>query len=468
VFLPPPGTYFHDLLVTLTNSTPGATVRYTTSFNPNGPLPATNAPVMDPASPIVITRHASGTNDPAPGDATSVLTPVSMTILAQAVAAGGGVSMVVTGQYVLNKVESHFNLAVAPPPYEGSTKHQLDIYHPRGLTNNRVVLFIHGGAWKQGDKDMYLELGNTLAGYYGLTTVIANYELSDTNNSAVHPDHIDDVANAFAWTYTNIWRYGGDSNRLFVFGQSAGAHLVSLLVTDCHYLEDRQVPCDAIKGVIAMSGAYDLNDFVQTANNPLGMAPLDIAMYQVLCLNTFGSLVETNLAAASPATHVRAGLPPFHLIHAWEDMPGFIQECLDFRDLLAATSNSVTLLRLDETNIPPAVAALDFPFGGHYHEVYAVNTRDWDSLSTRTVVDFVDRLDPPPAAPARLQAEAQAGQLVLRWPILRDSLFLEGTERLDSDGAWQLLFGRLIPTNGCYEVSLPLTGASRFYRLKRH
>jgi acetyl esterase/lipase/outer membrane protein assembly factor BamB len=469
-FVPEAGTYFHNLLVALTNSAPDTRIRYTTRASLDGALPTADSPLFAWTNPIVITHHASCTNDPNPSDSSESLTPVSLTVLAQAFDASGAVSTVVTGRYVLNKVQPTFGIVVREAPPAEGTKHQLDVYHPRGMTNNRVLVFVYGGAWMAGDKDMYLELGNTFAGYYGFTTVVVNYRLSDpadtSTNHVVHPDHINDVADAFAWTYHNISRYGGDSNRIYLFGQSAGAHLASLLALDCSYLTDRGVPCDAVKGVVSMSGAYELNDFVKDIDNPLGLSDEDIAFFKILCLNAFGSLSYTNLANASPARHLRTQQPPFHVIHAWADMAGFIQECLDFRDLLTASHLPVTFLRLDETNIPPRVAAMDFPFGGHFHEIYAVNTRDWDSLSTRTVVDFLDNLDPPPAVPWLLSAAVQAETLELRWPIRREALFLESA--VTSDGGWQPVFEALTPTNGCYELRQPLSGTSRFYRLRSY
>ena len=469
-FVPEPGMYSHPILATLSNSAPDTHIRFTLSEEVSCPLPTTNSPVFSRATPFVITRHASCTNDPNPLDETVPLKPVSLTVMAQSFNAAGDVSTVVTGRYVLNKVQASLGIVVRDAPPQVGTKHQLDVYHPRGVTNNRVIVFICGGAWMQGDKDMYLELGNTFAGYYGFTTIIANYRLSDptdtTTNHVYHPAHVSDVADAVAWTYTNIWRYGGDPNRIVLFGQSAGAHLVSLLTTDCHYLADRQVPCSAIKAVASMSGAYDLNAMVQTVNNPMGLDSAAIAMFQFLCINTFSNLVEANLAGASPATHVRPDLPPFHLVHAWKDMPGFVQSSHDFYDLLRSINVPVTMLRLDETNIPPMVLGLGYPFGGHYDEMYAINTLTYDSLSTRTIVDFFDRLDPPPPASARLQAEVQGGQLVLRWPIQRDAFFLETAKT--PEGAWQPMFERLTLTNGCYELNQPLTGTNRFYRLRAY
>jgi acetyl esterase/lipase len=95
------------------------------------------------------------------------------------------------------EVQATLNIAYDEPPAAGGTAHQLDIYHPRGLPNTIVLFFVHGGAFRQGDKNEHMELGITYAGYYNYTTVLVNYELSSAPYYAVHPDHIKDVARAF-------------------------------------------------------------------------------------------------------------------------------------------------------------------------------------------------------------------------------------------------------------------------------
>ena len=374
-----------------------------------------------------------------------------------------GPSRIVNGTYVLNKIETTFNVQYlwTNSPTGNTNKHRLDIYHPRGATNNRVLFFVHGGAWKQGDKDIYLELGNTFAGYYGFTTVITSYELSP---EVQHPEHMEDVAAAFAWVHTNICHYGGDSNRIFAFGQSAGGHLVSLLAADTNYLHDVGVPVSAIKGVITMSGAYDLHDLVEYPTNPLSLDEVHVFGYKALCAMVFGSYDQPVLDAASPATFVRADLPPFHVIHAWEDMAGFPQEAEDFWNKLAAFSRPLdSRLKLLESDIPQEVLALDY--GGHYEEVYAINTRSWDCRSARTVVVLINRISPEPQ-PAGLKSMQPGGALLLNWPNLQDSTFLETVTELEPGATWQPVTNLSALANNRHWLTNSLAGTARFYRLK--
>src|SRR5205085_1182220 len=105
------------------------------------------------------------------------------------------------------------------PYFEGKdadpVKHKLDLYLPRGAKDFPVVFFVHGGAWRHGDKN-YLGVYSSVAmclARLGLGTVVTNYRLSPT---VQHPEHIKDVARAFAWTCKNVGHYGGCPEEIFV------------------------------------------------------------------------------------------------------------------------------------------------------------------------------------------------------------------------------------------------------------
>src|SRR5206468_3096567 len=114
-------------------------------------------------------------------------------------------------------------------------KHRLDLYLPEGKSDAPVLFFVHGGGWTVGDKNLFgiaARLGKTLA-RRGIGLVSINYRLSP---KVKHPEHIRDVARAFAWTHQNIGTYGGCKEEIFLCGHSAGGHLVALLSTDTQYL----------------------------------------------------------------------------------------------------------------------------------------------------------------------------------------------------------------------------------------
>src|SRR5687767_3512806 len=68
-------------------------------------------------------------------------------------------------------------------------KNKLDLYLPKGKKDFPVLFFVHGGAWRQGDKN-FLGMYATLGQYWarqGIATVIINYRLSPAHK---HPAHI--------------------------------------------------------------------------------------------------------------------------------------------------------------------------------------------------------------------------------------------------------------------------------------
>ena len=173
-------------------------------------------------------------------------------------------------------------------------KDRLDLYIPPGVTSAPVIFSIHGGALSMGDRSEESFVGQRFAAA-GYLTVVISYRLSP---AVSHPAHIQDTAAAFAWTKRNIRRHGGDPDRVIVIGHSAGAYLGMLLAADPRYLAAHRLSSRDIKGVVPVSGFY-------WVDRP-GVAP-DRPTY------VWGTQ-QSVWIEASPATHVRAGLPPVLLL----------------------------------------------------------------------------------------------------------------------------------------------------------
>lgn len=167
----------------------------------------------------------------------------------------------------------------------------LDIYAPKNAKNAPVLLFVHGGGWSRKDGDPYMRGrgGPHTVGFAtrGVVLVTISYRLSPAHK---HPAHIEDVARAIAWVHANIATYGGDAKQLFLMGHSAGGHLVTLAVCDPKYLAAHNLTAADIRGVIPLSGVFDIH-------------------YNAGNAKVWGD--EQAAADASPIRHVRAGLPPF-------------------------------------------------------------------------------------------------------------------------------------------------------------
>jgi acetyl esterase/lipase len=182
---------------------------------------------------------------------------------------------------------------------------RLDVYALAEGDGHPVLIFVHGGSWKDYDKNIFAPVAQKLLPE-GMVVVIPDY--------TVHPDATyeqmaREVAAAIAWTLENAAHYGGDPQRVVVAGHSAGAHLIGLAVMDLRYLEALGHSSDDICGWIGLSGVYDIqveyDYWLEKGTTP-----------QVI-LEVMGG--QQNFEQASPLSYVRAGLPPLLIIHGDED-----------------------------------------------------------------------------------------------------------------------------------------------------
>lgn len=253
-------------------------------------------------------------------------------------------------------VNQTINIPYGPDPTD--FRNWLDIYQPAELTATPVVMFVHGGAWSEGDKADYVALGTTLAGYYGLTTVVINYRLSP---DVKHPAHTQDAAKAVAWVMRNIAQYGGDPWNFFLFGHSAGGHISSLLATDDSFLAAEGLSPDVLAGVVSMSGIYNLNALV----------PVLVGAVR----DTFGSLDPRYLSECSPATHVDSTQPPFMISFAEDDIKTLDRQAFNFYNSLVRHGTDAGIQ--------------EFKGLDHMGEIQAINPDTPQSRPTMSAVDFI-------------------------------------------------------------------------------
>jgi acetyl esterase/lipase len=138
--------------------------------------------------------------------------------------------------------------------YGSGARQKLDIYMPDGLTALApVLIFFHGGSWQFGDKEQYRALGQAFASK-GIVTVAANYHLFPPDG---FPRFIEDGALAFRYVHAHAHDFGGDPERIFLCGHSAGAHIVAMLGANGDYLRAAGVDPSAPRGIIGIAGPYD-------------------------------------------------------------------------------------------------------------------------------------------------------------------------------------------------------------------
>jgi acetyl esterase/lipase len=155
---------------------------------------------------------------------------------------------------LIGKPTGHIKVT-ADIAYGNDPRQKLDIYQP-ATAADRVMIYIPGGGFTGGDKNVdgvfYVNLGNYFAGH-GILTIVANYRLAPAH---MWPAGSQDVGSVIAWVCANAKSFGGNSGRVVLFGQSAGA-------THCAgYLFDTSFQPSGQPGVAAgilMSGPYSFH-----------------------------------------------------------------------------------------------------------------------------------------------------------------------------------------------------------------
>lgn len=143
-------------------------------------------------------------------------------------------------------------------PYGSLPRQTLDVYVPEGVRGPApVVVFFYGGRWQEGSRELYRFVGDALTSR-GFVAVIPDYRVYP---QVEFPEFVRDGALAVRWAKRNAHRFGGDPERVFVMGHSAGAHIAGLLATDERYLREAGLEGNALAGMIGIAGPYDFLPF---------------------------------------------------------------------------------------------------------------------------------------------------------------------------------------------------------------
>jgi triacylglycerol lipase len=145
------------------------------------------------------------------------------------------------------------DIAYGPDPLQ-----KLDVVSNGQGTGKPVLVFVHGGGFTGGDKHQPGQFTNDnlmkWAVDQGMVGVNINYRLLPKN---MLPDQAHDARDALAWAAKNVARYGGDPNRMVVWGHSAGATLVGIYVShpEYHYKQG-----GGVIGAVMTSGGYEARE----------------------------------------------------------------------------------------------------------------------------------------------------------------------------------------------------------------
>jgi arylformamidase len=141
--------------------------------------------------------------------------------------------------------------------YGSDPLQKLDFWHAAGAKPAPLVVFVHGGGWKRGDKRNATgaqKVEHLIGEGYAFASI--DYRLVPT---VTVEQEAADVAAAVAWLRDNSVRLGIDPSRIVLMGHSAGAHLVTLVGTDPRYMASAGLSLRDIRGIVALDGAcYDV------------------------------------------------------------------------------------------------------------------------------------------------------------------------------------------------------------------
>ncbi len=191
---------------------------------------------------------------------------------------------------------------------------RLNLILPKDKIKPPLLLWIGAGAWALVDRHKEMNFCKRMA-LEGIAVASVGHRLSSAvfqnplrTTGIKHPEHMKDITAAFHWLYNHAEEYGFDKDRIYVGGYSSGAHLAALLSLDNRYLQNVGLDKSNIKGVIPISGTYDILDYKNAFAN--GSRP-ELVEQHVHAV--FGDTEQEHLDA-SPTTFIKEISVPMLLI----------------------------------------------------------------------------------------------------------------------------------------------------------
>jgi acetyl esterase/lipase len=196
----------------------------------------------------------------------------------------------------------------------------LDAYVPEGAGPFPGVIIVHGGGFMRGDKQTYVPPLFEPLSKAGFAWFTINYRLAPDYR---FPAAVDDVERAVEWVRHNAAQYKVDPQRLALVGESAGGHLVSFAGT-------RDL---GIRAVVSFYGPHDLEARARAQKQ------LSESVQAFVGVRELNDETYRALRAASPAAHLRKGMPPYLLIHGTTDATVPFEQSTAMCDKMRAAGN---------------------------------------------------------------------------------------------------------------------------------
>jgi acetyl esterase/lipase len=240
----------------------------------------------------------------------------------------------------LTAPDKGWELAAQGAAYGPDARQKLDVYVPEGARSRLpVVVFFYGGSWNSGRRADYAFVGKALASR-GFMTIVADYRLVP---EVRYPAFVEDGALAVRWARDNASTYGGNRDRIFLMGHSAGAYNAVMVALAPSFLARAGVPRSAIRGVAGLSGPYDF-------------LPLDVNATK----QAFGQWPK--LDETQPVSYVARSAPPAFLAHGLDDRLVYPKNTISLSQKLRAAGVKVEQRLYEGVGHPGTLLALSRPF----------------------------------------------------------------------------------------------------------
>ncbi len=202
---------------------------------------------------------------------------------------------------------------------------KLDLYMPDQKSEPYLVVWVHGGAWHSGTKENppmdLLKKGYALASIDYRTTRMEKF-----------PAQIHDIKAAVRFLRANADKYKFHSDKIFLWGSSAGGHLVALagVTNDINNLEgkvgDHLEVSSAVQGIIDFYGPTDLST-IMAQSTPHGIEVRGPAL-ELMFGKSLDKCVE-ELKVASPVNYISTDDPPLFICHGDQDIQVPINQSIE-------------------------------------------------------------------------------------------------------------------------------------------
>lgn len=243
------------------------------------------------------------------------------------------------------------------PTTVNTDRNRLDVYYPKDISQAKdVLVFIHGGGWDSGKKNIYWWIGRNFANK-NVVTVIINYPLSP---KAGYEQMATAAASALKWVKDSIANYGGNPERIFAMGHSAGGHLSALVDMDPRFFAAQNI-ANPLRGVILNDGfGLDMYEYLSQVDKKEGHNPS--------FLKTFTEEPQ-NWTKGSPLTYFDQIKNPYLILVGGETYPAIQIQSKRLYEMMKKSNKPVQYQEFPKKTHVPMISQLVFGANPLYQQI---------------------------------------------------------------------------------------------------